>query len=54
MKAAIRHANFDAKDSIRVFDPKNGVFSVVGENAEFFSKMRMLKTNQEKIDFLFA
>lgn len=54
LKAAIRHANFDAKDSIRVFDPKNGVFSVVGEDAEFWSKMRMLKTNQEKIDFLFA
>ena len=54
LKAAIRHANFDATDSIRVFDPKNGVFSVVGEDAEFMSKLRMLKTNKERIDFLFA
>jgi hypothetical protein len=53
LKAAVRHADF-TKDCVRVYDPKNGVFSVVGEDAEFFSKLRMLKTNKERIDFLFA
>ena len=42
LKAAIRHANFDATDSIRVFDPKNGVFSVVGEHAAMITRISQM------------
>jgi len=48
LKAVIRRLRLSEDDSVRVFDPKNGVFSVVGEKAEFLSKLRMCKTNRDE------
>ena len=53
LKKVIRLLGID-KDSIRVYDAKNGVFSVVGEDEAFFALLRSTKTTKEKIDLLFA
>jgi hypothetical protein len=42
------------QDHIRVYDPKNGVFSVVGEDEDFLAKMRNAETTEELMDLLFA
>lgn len=42
------------QDRIRVYDPKNGVFSVVGEDEDFLAKMRSAQTTEELMDLLFA
>jgi hypothetical protein len=46
LKAAIRRAEFDDTDTIRVFDAKNGVFSVVGEHAAIITKVRQMSKEE--------
>lgn len=43
-----------SKDDIRVYDPKNGVFSVVGKEQAFWARVNMAKTTKKKIALLFA
>ena len=46
LKAAIRRAEFDDTDTIRVFDPKNGVFSVVGEHAAMITRIAQMSKDE--------
>ena len=42
------------QDHIRVYDPKNGVFSLVGDDEDFLAKMRNTQSTKELMDLLFA
>ena len=53
LKKVVRDLGISNSD-IRVFDPKNGVFSVVGEAEAFWAQMRMLPTVEQRIEFCFA
>ena len=46
LKAAIRRAEFDDTDTVRVFDPKNGVFSVVGEHAAMITRIGQMSCDE--------
>lgn len=48
------HRDFFNESSVRVYDTKNGVISIDDEDAVFWANIRTAKTNEEKIDLLFA
>lgn len=52
LKAVVR--KMDLTDSIKVFDAKNGVFSVYGDEAVFWAKIAMEPDFDKKLDLLFA